>query len=52
MITYDGNEIFYKYYEKWIEIYKEGAIRNSTMQKCNSNHIDCKRLWNVCTENE
>ena len=33
MITYDGNEIFYKYYEKWIEIYKEGAIRNSTMQK-------------------
>lgn len=33
MLTYDGNEIFYKYYEKWIEIYKEGAIRNSTMQK-------------------
>lgn len=33
MNTYDGNEIFYKYYEKWIEVYKEGAIRNSTMLK-------------------
>ena len=33
MDTYDGNEKFYKYYEKWIEIYKEGAIRNSTMMK-------------------
>ena len=33
MNTYDGNEVFYKYYEKWIEVYKEGAIRNSTMQK-------------------
>ena len=33
MNTYDGNELFYKYYEKWIEVYKEGAIRNSTMQK-------------------
>lgn len=33
MNTYDGNEIFNKYYEKWIEVYKEGAIRNSTMQK-------------------
>lgn len=33
MNTYDGNEKFYKYYEKWIEVYKEGAIRNATMQK-------------------
>lgn len=33
MNTYDGNEKFYKYYEKWIEVYKEGAIRNVTMQK-------------------
>ena len=33
MDTYDGNEKFYKYYEKWIEVYKEGAIRNATMQK-------------------
>ena len=31
--TYDGNELFCKYYEKWIEVYKKGAIRNSTMQK-------------------
>ena len=31
--TYDGNELFYKYYEKWIDVYKMGAIRNSTMQK-------------------
>lgn len=31
--TYDGNELFYKYYEKWIDVYKKGAIRNSTMQK-------------------
>ena len=33
MDTYNGNELFYKYYEKWIKIYKEGAIRNSTMNK-------------------
>ena len=33
MNAYDGNEIFYKYYERWIKVYKEGAIRNSTMQK-------------------
>lgn len=31
--TYDENELFCKYYEKWIEVYKKGAIRNSTMQK-------------------
>ena len=31
--TYDVNELFCNYYEKWITIYKEGAIRNSTMQK-------------------
>ena len=33
MNTYDGNEKFCEYYEKWIEVYKEGAIRNATMQK-------------------
>ena len=33
MNTYDENEIFYRYYEKWISIYKEGAVRNSTMKK-------------------
>lgn len=29
----DSNEKFWKYYEKWITVYKEGAIRNSTMLK-------------------
>lgn len=33
MKTYDKNELFYKYYEKWIKIYKDGAVRHSTMQK-------------------
>lgn len=33
MNTYDGNELFYKYYEKWVNVYKEGAIRKSTMEK-------------------
>lgn len=33
MDTYDVNGLFCNYYEKWITIYKEGAIRNSTMQK-------------------
>lgn len=33
MNTYDKNEKFYKYYEKWINVYKEGAVRNSTMKK-------------------
>ena len=28
-----GSEIFYKYYERWIRIYKEGAIRDVTMKK-------------------
>ena len=33
MSTNDENEIFYKYYERWIKVYKEGAVRNSTMKK-------------------
>ena len=33
MNTNDENEKFYKYYERWITIYKEGAVRNSTMKK-------------------
>ena len=28
-----GSELFYKYYERWIRIYKEGAIRDVTMKK-------------------
>lgn len=27
------SEIFYKYYERWINVYKEGAIREVTMKK-------------------
>ena len=33
MNTYDENELFCNYYDRWIQVYKEGAIRNSTMQK-------------------
>lgn len=33
MNTNDVNELFCNYYERWIQVYKEGAIRNSTMQK-------------------
>lgn len=33
MDTNDENEIFYKYYERWIKVYKEGAVRNATMKK-------------------
>lgn len=29
----EGSELFYKYYERWIRIYKEGAIREVTMKK-------------------
>ena len=29
----EGSELFYKYYERWIRIYKEGAIRDVTMKK-------------------
>lgn len=27
------NELFYKFYERWINVYKEGAIRKVTMKK-------------------
>lgn len=33
MNTNDENELFCNYYDRWIKVYKEGAIRNSTMQK-------------------
>lgn len=33
MNTNDVNELFCNYYDRWIRVYKEGAIRNSTMQK-------------------
>ena len=41
MNNYNGNELFYKYYERWINIYKKGAIKNSTMQKY---HLSLKWL--------
>ena len=33
MNTYNENELFYKYYERWIIVYKDGAVRNATMKK-------------------
>ena len=27
------NDLFYEYYTQWIAVYKEGAIRNVTMNK-------------------
>ena len=33
MNTYNENELFYKYYERWIRVYKDGAVRNATMKK-------------------
>ena len=27
------NDLFYEYYTQWITVYKEGAIRNVTMNK-------------------
>src|SRR5690554_5172568 len=27
------DELFYVYYKKWVKMYKEGAVRNVTMQK-------------------
>ncbi len=40
------NILLYQYYEQWIEIYKEGAIRKVTMDKykltLNCRCINCK----------
>ncbi|MDD4728385.1 MAG: site-specific integrase [Dysgonamonadaceae bacterium] len=33
LLTQRQDEIFYEYYERWIKIYKEGAIRDITMKK-------------------
>lgn len=32
-MKYKKEELFYKYYEKWITVYKEGAVRKVTMAK-------------------
>lgn len=38
------NQLFYKYFERWIKIYKEGAIRRVTMEKYRLNLIWLKRI--------
>ena len=39
-----GSELFYKYYERWIRIYKEGAIRDVTMKKYEMTLVWLKKL--------
>lgn len=39
-----GSELFYKYYERWIHIYKEGAIRDVTMKKYEITLVWLKKL--------
>lgn len=33
-----GNQLFHMYYEEWIEVYKEGAIREVSLQKYHITH--------------
>ena len=40
----EKSELFYIYYEKWIRIYKEGAIRHVTMRKYEITLLWLKRL--------
>ena len=40
----EKSELFYSYYEKWIRIYKEGAIRNVTMRKYEITLLWLKKL--------
>ena len=45
MLTIEENsELFYIYHEKWIHIYKEGAIRDVTMRKYEITLLWLKRL--------
>jgi integrase len=39
-----GSELFSQYYARWIKVYKEGAIRNVTMQKYIMTHIWLEKL--------
>ena len=39
-----GSELFNKYYERWIRIYKEGAIRDVTMKKYEITLVWLKKL--------
>ena len=38
------HELFHEYYDRWIHIYKEGAIRNVTMYKYKMTQLWLKRL--------
>lgn len=38
------HELFHEYYNRWIHIYKEGAIRNVTMDKYKMTQLWLKRL--------
>lgn len=38
------HELFHEYYDRWIHIYKEGAIRNVTMDKYKMTQLWLKRL--------
>ena len=40
----EKSELFYIYYEKWIHIYKEGAVRDVTMRKYEITLLWLKRL--------
>jgi len=35
---YDKNEIFHVYYKHWVSVYKEGAVRNVTLNKYRMTH--------------
>ena len=40
----EGTELFCKYYEQWIRMYKEGAIREVTMKKYEITLVWLQRL--------
>ncbi|SEQ51797.1 hypothetical protein SAMN05421767_11159, partial [Granulicatella balaenopterae] len=45
MAIHEGaNELFYQYYKRWITIYKEGAIRDVTMQKYRMTYVWVRKL--------
>lgn len=39
-----SNQLFHEYFEEWIEVYKEGAIREVSLQKYYITHKHLKRL--------
>lgn len=44
LVQYDKTELFHHYYERWIGMYKEGAIREVTMQKYRMTQSWLRRL--------